>query len=201
MSLERRLEMRVLRRDGRTLLVSPTVGLFTCTRFPGEVLVAGQAAGAIESLGVSSTLVVPPGVSGRIVSPPPQRVHEPVGWGSELFELAPIAPVGGPGDAALGTESAPAAAGNLTVRAPYSGRFWQRASPSDPPYLAPGDVISAGARLGLIEVMKTFTHLHYEPGTRLPARARAVRWLVNDGDEIASEQPLLAIESLEADRP
>ena len=42
------IDMRLEKRDGRTLLVSPAVGLFTCARFPGEVLVAGQQAGALD---------------------------------------------------------------------------------------------------------------------------------------------------------
>ncbi len=190
MERERRLEMHVLRRDGRTLLVSPTVGVFTCARFPGEVLVPGQPAGALESLGVAYQLVVPAGVSGRIVSPPPERVHEPVGFGSELYELVPLS-AEREAPAADGSAGAPPA---LAVRAPYSGRFWHRASPADPPFLRVGDVIAAGQRLGLIEVMKTFTHLTYEPGASLPARARVVRLLAADGDEVAGDQPLIAIE-------
>lgn len=189
----RRMEMRLEQRDGRTLLVSPAVGLFTCARFPGEVLVPGQPAGALDCLGVPWVLVVPAGVSGRIVSPPPERVHEPVGYGSELYELIPLTQDLASEPDAAADSALPGV--DLAVVAPYSGRFWHRPSPADPPFLSAGDVIEAGARLGLIEVMKTFTHLHYEPGTRLPARARVVRLLAADGDEIAADQPLIALEA------
>ena len=193
MSDERRIEMRVERRDGRTFLVSPAVGMFTCARFPGEVLVEGQQAGALDCLGVPYTLFVPSGITGRIVSPPPERVHEPVGFGSELYELIPVSDASGTDGAA--TESSDTEI-DLAVLAPYSGRFWHRPSPGDPAFLEVGDVISPGHKLGLIEVMKTFTHLSYEPGAKLPAKARVVRILIDDGGEVSADEPLIAIESV-----
>ena len=185
------IDMRLETRDGRTLLVSPAVGLFTCARFPGEVLVPGQQAGALDCLGVAYTLCVPAGVTGRIVSPPPERVHEPVDYGSVLYELVPVGTGAESGDDAPQGGVAEAA---LAVLAPYSGRFWHRSSPGDPPFVKAGDVVREGDTLGLIEVMKTFTHLYYEPGATLPKAARIKSLLVEDGGEVSADAPLIAIE-------
>ncbi len=55
-------------------------------------------------------------------------------------------------------------------------------------------MIQAGSTLGLVEVMKTFTHLAYAPGSELPPRGRIVRVLVADGTEVNEGTPLLDLE-------
>ena len=59
-------------------------------------------------------------------------------------------------------------------------------------------MITAGQTIGLIEVMKTFTHLAYTPedkgGNALPTRARVVRIVAGDGDEVAEGDPLFEVE-------
>ncbi|NOT31168.1 MAG: acetyl-CoA carboxylase, biotin carboxyl carrier protein, partial [Planctomycetes bacterium] len=74
------------------------------------------------------------------------------------------------------------------------GRFWQRPAPNDPPFLRAGDALADGQTIGLIEVMKTFTHLVYRSGGELPARAKVVRLLVADGAEIESGGALFELE-------
>src|SRR5262245_6323439 len=108
--------------DGeRVLLRAPEVGYFTCSLSAGALVAPKALAGVIHSLGRRFQLVVPPGVSGRIASARPERVHEPVGWGTVLYELAPLE-----AGAASAAEShkTPAATAALVLRAPYSGRFW-----------------------------------------------------------------------------
>ncbi len=132
-----------------------------------------------------------------MVSSPPQRIHEPVGYGTVLYELAPLeaaheaAPDRASGTSEAGARPTPAAA---VFRARYSGRFWHRPSPQDPPFVQAGDVIRAGSTLGLVEVMKTFTHLAYTPGPELPQRARVIRALAADGAEVSEGAPLLELE-------
>ena len=55
-----------------------------------------------------------------------------------------------------------------------------------------GAVVEAGQPIGLIEVMKTFAHVRYG-GEGLPARARIVRVLVEDGAEIGAGDPLYEV--------
>jgi acetyl-CoA carboxylase biotin carboxyl carrier protein len=179
------------RRDGdRVVLTSPEVGLFTCALAKGQLLAAGASAGSIRSLGRSFELVVPAGVAGRIVTNEPERVHEPVGYGTTLYELAPL-------DATAGADEPAAAeahAGAPAFRAPYSGRFWHRPTPQDPAFVEVGTVIEPGQTIGLIEVMKTFTQLTYTPGADLPQRARVTRFAVADGSEVTEGDALLEVE-------
>lgn len=186
-----RIELLVARDENGTHLLSPGVGHFTQGRPRGSLLAPGDVAGVIETLGVARELIVPASVTGRIVSDPPQRVHEPVGYRSPLYTLSPIDAAAA--DAAVEERAGPAS-GALVFRAPYSGRFWHRPSPNDPAFVSEGDVFAAGATIGLIEVMKTFTHLHYDATGELPEKARAVRLLVGDGEEVSQGDPLIEVE-------
>jgi acetyl-CoA carboxylase biotin carboxyl carrier protein len=177
--------------DGGLRLVSPEVGTFTRALPRGALLSAGAEAGVLESLGRAFALVVPAGVSGRVVSERPARVHEPVGYGSVLYVLEPLSAAAATSSSDA-RESAPGGAG-LVFRAPYSGRFWHRPSPQDPAFVQEGDVLRAGMTLGLLEVMKTFTHLAYAPGASLPTEARVLRVLVPDGAEVGEGTPLLEL--------
>ena len=186
------LELLVARAGERLVLKCPEVGLFTCALPAGALLAPRAPAGVLHSLGRRFDLVVPPGAAGRIVNAAPARVLAPVGYGTELYELAPL-------DSAVleatrDAQPAGTAAGALVFRAPYSGRFWQRPAPGDPPFVHPGDPLADGQTIGLIEVMKTFTHLAYRAGGELPARAKLVRFLVDDGGEVKDGGALLELE-------
>jgi acetyl-CoA carboxylase biotin carboxyl carrier protein len=185
----------LLRRRGdgdRLELCSPTVGLFTGAALPGQVLTAGSTAGAILVLGVALPLVVPAGASGRIASERPERVREPVGYGTVLYELVPIAAETG---ASSGAATAVAAAADgLFVLAPHSGRFWHRAAPGEQAFVSVGATVEPGQPIGLIEVMKTFSHVRYEASGGLPERARIVRMTAQDGEEVAEGTPLVEVE-------
>ena len=187
------LELNVSRAEGRVRLLSPGVGLFTDAVPRGTVLVAGQRAGFLITLGRAAPLVVPAGVSGAVSSERPEAVHAAVGFGAVLYELESLAALeagaaaAGPGDAA---------AGGLVFPAPQAGRFWHRSAPGEPALIAVGQVVEPGGAVGLIEVMKTFTQVAYrpDPARGLPARARVVRLLAGDGAEIARGAPLFEVE-------
>jgi biotin carboxyl carrier protein len=188
--------LELLRDDSgsRLRLCSPLVGWFTCALGEGAWARPGVSAGVLETLGVARELVVPEGTSGRVVSPRPERVHAPVGFGSVLYELEPLAEQAAhaPPTARPTTRSA-----QLVVRAPHSGRFWQRASPADPPFVRPGDALAVGQTIGLLEVMKTFSPLAYAAQAGLPERARVVALLAADGAEVRAQDPLLELERVE----
>lgn len=185
------LELLLERAGERLLLRSPEVGLFTRALPPGTPLVAGAPAGLLYSLGRRFELRVPAGVSGTVASARPEPVEAPVDHGAVLYELVPLAAAA---EASVAGRAAPAAAEGLIFPAPYSGRFWHRPAPGDPAFVREGEVLEDGQTLGLIEVMKTFTHLVYRAGGTLPARARLVRFLVPDGGEAKDGGALLALE-------
>lgn len=192
--------MLLAQHDGDTLrLLSPEVGTFSGGLAHGQVLVPGQEAGRLEQLGRSIALVVPDEVTGRVQSKPFERVHQPVGYRDVLYELVPIhAP-----NLAQGTKAARAArsavekasSGGLVLRAAQSGRFYQRSAPGEPAFVVAGATIEDGQPIGLIEVMKTFTHVVYRASGGLPARAKVLRVAAADGAEVRVGDTLLELES------
>ena len=188
------LEMRAQAAGELVRLLAPGVGLFTGAVAAGEVLTPGRHAGHLLSLGRASPLVVPDGVLGTVRSKPPERVREPVGFASVLYEISPLEGIRAE-PAGSTRDSAGAAAGEsgLVLRAPQTGRFWRRASPGEPPLAADGDILEPGAPVGLIEVMKTFAPITYRPGRGLPERARIVRALARDGADVREGDPLFEL--------
>ena len=173
-----------------TRLLAPTVGMFTGAVPTGQLLVPGQTVGSITTLGVTRSLVVPSGLSGRIVGPGFDRVHEPVAFGTRLYELEPI----GAGISFESQSDSASATSELVVRATHAGRFWQRPAPTEDAFVSVGDVIEDGAVIGLIEVMKTFTHVHYRAKGGLPERAKVMRILIDDGAEAEQAVALIEVE-------
>ena len=190
--MEQVLQLRVRDTEDGLELLSPEVGLFTCALPAGRVVIAGEQVGRLKQLERSYRLMVPEGITGVVRSACPERVHEPVGWGSVLYELGPLE------GEALHSSAGPAAGGDATgrllLRAPQSGRFWHRATPSDPPFASPGDALEPGQAVGLIEIMKTFAPVPYRGGGGLPERARLVRFAVEDGADVAAGDPLIEVE-------
>ncbi len=96
-------------------------------------------------------------------------------------ELAAVAAAGG--------------ATGLVVRAEQAGRFWRRPDPDAAAFTEEGAELKAGKTLGLLEVMKTFNPVKYQPGGGLPEVATAQRFLVEDGDDVEEGQALLELEA------
>jgi acetyl-CoA carboxylase biotin carboxyl carrier protein len=63
---------------------------------------------------------------------------------------------------AVKPDATPADEGLVPVTAPMVGKFYAAASPSDPPYVEAGTKVTAGATVGLIEVMKVFASIKTE---------------------------------------
>ena len=184
------LPLQIVRADGTLRLASPGVGTFTEALETGRAVVPGQAAGVLTTLGRSVELVVPDGVRGVVTAERPELVRAPVGFGSVLYELAPLEA----GATAFEDEADTAAAdGALTFGAPSSGRFYRRPSPEAPSFADEGSVLEDGSPFGLIEIMKTFHQVHYRPKGNLPSRATLVRFLVEDGTDVRENEPLIEV--------
>ncbi len=171
-------------------LLAPEVGAFTNAAPEGRLVTPGTPVGCIRTLDRTVTLLVPPGVAGRVSNDRPERIHAPVGYGDVLYEIAPL-------DAALPevlASGADAGVGGNVRRAPIAGRFWHRTGPGEPPLSEPGKILTEGEPYGLIEVMKTFSQVVYRADDGLPARARVVRLIAGDGVEVEEGEPLLEVE-------
>jgi len=185
------LQLQVESDGGRQRLVSPAVGLLTRAQARGELLAPGQECGVLLVLGRAHALVAPAGASGRIANTPPERLHTPLEYGALVYELEPLA---ADGARASGPAAPAESASGLVLRAPQTGRFYQRASPQDPPFVAAGELLHEGSPVGMIEVMKTFTHVTHRAGGGLPASARVLRYLAADGADVKQGEPLLELE-------
>jgi acetyl-CoA carboxylase biotin carboxyl carrier protein len=181
--------------DGKLRLESPTVGLYRGEPRPGSLVTPESSLGQLEILGVLHHLLAPAGASGLVVpaeAPGPRLSRRPVGHGDLLVALDPEAVTGaaaaGPG-AAPGTSTA-----NLVFRAPTSGRWYTRPGPGKPPLIEVGTQVQQGQAVGLIEVMKTFSRLHYG-GEGLPSPARIKAILIKDEEDVSAGDALFELEA------
>ena len=67
------------------------------------------------------------------------------------------------------------------------GKFYSAPAPSDPPYVEVGSKVSAGATVGLIEVMKVFASIKTEIAGVIE------RILVTNGEFVEFGQPLFLV--------
>ena len=183
-----KLELLAERTEEGVTLTSPEVGYYTCAPSKGCALMPGQRAGVLRSLGREIELVVPAGVSGVVTLDPPERVLAPVGYGDRLLVLSPLA------EGAAMAEEDDSGEQGVVLRATSAGRFYHRPAPDEPAFLEPGDALEEGTVVGLIEVMKTFTHVTYAATGGLPSRAKLVAWVAGDGADVTAGEALLELE-------
>ena len=179
--------------DGKLRLEAPTVGLYRGEPRPGSLVTAGAPIGQLEILGVLHHLLAPAGAAGLVVAPgTPGLTRRPVGHGDLLITLDPEAVTTG---AAAGPAAVTSVAGGaLVFRAPTSGRFYTCPGPGKPPLIEVGTAVANGQAVGLIEVMKTFSRLHYG-GEGLPSPARIKAILVKDEEDVAAGDALFELET------
>ena len=173
---------------GRVWLLAPTVGLVRDLPVVGAVVGPGPRAG-LEQLGGQHRLLVPEGIEGRVAERAvPVHGKVPVGHGTRLLALETrvTASATAPGEADA------QAAAELVFRAPMSGRFYSRPAPDKAPIASVGDVITLGTPLCLLEVMKTFNRVTYG-GASAPERARIVRIVPADGEDVTRGAPLFEL--------
>jgi acetyl-CoA carboxylase biotin carboxyl carrier protein len=177
-----------------TELVAPSVGIFTPTVGEGQLVSAGQSIGTIDVLGVRQPLIVPGGVAGRVIRRANgRRARGPVQYGEALLTLSTVLVAG------LPTTASPDQARSevvLSFIAPMSGRFYSRPSPTEPPFVATGDIVQHGQTIGLLEVMKTFNRLVYR-GDSLPNRAMVERVVPSEGDDVVRGDAILMLRPTE----
>lgn len=176
------------------VLGSPAVGAYGSAPRVGEVVVGGSRAGRLTTLGRTVDLVVPHGVTGRVVERKQSNRRESVEYGQELLRLAPVEASGEGGAAAVGSVAADEDLpdGTLAVRSSIHGMFYHRPRPDEPAYVEIGQIVETGTTLGLVEVMKCFSAIVYgESG--LPARAEIVEIRADDGAEVEADQILFVV--------
>jgi acetyl-CoA carboxylase biotin carboxyl carrier protein len=116
--------------------------------------------------------------------------YVPVGTGAAPAPapvMSPASQAHAPQQPAAKAEAAAVDPGLVPVTAPMVGKFYAAASPSDPPYVEVGAKVTAGATVGLIEVMKVFASIKTETAGVIE------RILVSNGEFVEFGQPLFLL--------
>jgi acetyl-CoA carboxylase biotin carboxyl carrier protein len=91
--------------------------------------------------------------------------------------------------ASAGSEAAAQKADNLiTIKSPMIGTFYKRPSPDKPNFVEPGDEITPGKVVCIIEAMKLFNEIESEISGKI------VKVLVEDASPVEFDQPLFLVE-------
>jgi acetyl-CoA carboxylase biotin carboxyl carrier protein len=91
--------------------------------------------------------------------------------------------------ASAGSEAAAQKADNLiTIKSPMIGTFYKRPSPDKPNFVEPGDEITPGKVVCIIEAMKLFNEIESE------ISGKVVKVLVEDASPVEFDQPLFLVE-------
>ncbi|WP_446215472.1 acetyl-CoA carboxylase biotin carboxyl carrier protein [Micromonospora sp. IBHARD004] len=78
--------------------------------------------------------------------------------------------------------------GRLAVRAPVVGTFYRAPEPGAAPFVAVGDLIRPGQVIGIVEAMKLMNEVTADQA------GRVVEVLVDDGQPVEYDQPLIVLE-------
>jgi biotin carboxyl carrier protein len=177
-------------------LLSPGVGWWSGGPCAGAIVGPGSRVGRLRSLNRRFVLIVPDGVTGRVVGVDGSGSLA-VGFDQVLFRLEELSQdegVGGQQSSAGHADgSSDLAAGMCAVTSPTDGVFYRGASPEAPPFVEVGSRVRTGQPIGLVEVMKTFNQIVYEGPPVLPEEATVLELRCDDGAEVAAGQILLVV--------
>ncbi|MEJ7914509.1 MAG: acetyl-CoA carboxylase biotin carboxyl carrier protein [Chitinophagaceae bacterium] len=76
----------------------------------------------------------------------------------------------------------------VTIKSPMIGTFYRRSAPDKPDFVAPGDEVSPGKVVCIIEAMKLFNEIESE------IKGRIVKVLVEDASPVEFDQPLFLVD-------
>ena len=103
---------------------------------------------------------------------------------------APQQPISLP--AAASTNEKPKAdstpANLLTIKSPMIGTFYRKAGPDKPNFVEPGDEVTKGKVVCIIEAMKLFNEIESEISGKI------IKVLVDDASPVEYDQPLFLVE-------
>ena len=105
--------------------------------------------------------------------------------------LPPAGAVSPPAHANAGVHTPSTGEGITTITSPMVGVFYVAPSPNDPAFVQPGDAVSEGATVCIVEAMK----LMNEVVAKFPCEI--VEVLVENGEPVEFNQPLFNVRPLE----
>lgn len=72
------------------------------------------------------------------------------------------------------------------ILSPLPGIFYRSPSPDTPPYVKPGDIITVGQTIGIVEIMKQFSEVKSDVAGTLVSFSIEDTGTVDPGDVIAT---------------
>lgn len=180
--------------DGKIALLAPSPGLFRHGPPLGLRLVPGARLGELEVVDRLAQLVVPEDAEGVVVALPAghPRARIPVAYGTQLVLLDPEAGAPASARGARAAAHTKDGASGLVFKTPLGGRYYARPAPDAEAFVKVGDEVGPGTTLAIVEVMKTFNRVQYG-GPALPPRAKVVRLVRKDGDDVSAGDPLIEL--------
>ena len=175
--------------DGVQCLCSPAVGTIVALADNNDVISASDVVAEISILGVRHQLIAPETVQHRIAFADDLNLSQGVAYQQVIASLATVVD---------SEESTPDAASEylseLCVISPQAGRFYHRPAADAEAFVNAGETISAGKTIGLLEVMKTFSPVKWNPAPRNPQTAVVGKYRIADGNDVEDAQPLLDLD-------
>ena len=107
------------------------------------------------------------------------------------YAAAPVAPTAAPAAAPVAAASAEAPAAEISghqVRSPMVGTFYRSPSPEAKAFVEVGQTVKVGDALCIVEAMKMMNRIEADKAGMVKAI------LVNDGEAVEFDQPLIVIE-------
>jgi len=125
---------------------------------------------------------------------PVQNIYsQPMLQSPQTYPLYPSVPqnlepstTGGSSEKTKATE--PVADNLITIKSPMIGTFYRSASPGKPVFIEPGDEITPGKVVCIIEAMKLFNEIESE------IKGRIVKVLADDASPVEYDQPLFLVD-------
>jgi acetyl-CoA carboxylase biotin carboxyl carrier protein len=123
----------------------------------------------------------------QVISAPAQMHYAPA-----LPHAAPqqalAAPAAAPAEKTKTSEAASPASNLVTIKSPMIGTFYRKSAPDKPNLVEPGDEITQGKVVCIIEAMKLFNEIESEISGKI------VKVLVDDASPVEYDQPLFLVE-------
>jgi acetyl-CoA carboxylase biotin carboxyl carrier protein len=168
----------------------PTPGRVQLDRTRGEVITAGAAIGTLIQSQRAFRLVVPDGVRGELVELPLKDRWTDCGFGTAIAVISTALSTAVGASAEQG--AAVLARGADVIVSPSHGTFYRSSGPGQPHFVEVGQSVEAGQTVGLVEVMKCFSPITFQPPNETGSMVVA-EFLVPDGSEVQAGQPLLRL--------
>lgn len=134
----------------------------------GDFSVSLRSNGATGTISASQTTAAPAATPAQQAAPAAEQKEEPAAGG-------------GAADASEYTQ---------TIVSPLVGTYYEAPGPDKPVFAKPGDTIKAGDPVCIVEAMKLFNEIE------APFDCKIIKILVENGEKVDKDQPLIAIEEL-----